>query len=181
MANSSIPKTMRAILQPDRESKSLILTTRPVPIPRPDSEEHLIQVHTTALTNGELLWPKNFPVPEPNDKELIPCFDFAGTVITAPPTSPFHPGDEVCARTNYNRAGCGREYTIAITDELALRPRSFTWAESATVPMSAQTAWQALFVHAGLVAEPGEGAQGKRIFVTAASGSVGTWVVQLAR
>jgi NADPH:quinone reductase-like Zn-dependent oxidoreductase len=42
------------------------------------------------------------------------------------------------------------------------------------------TAYQALFSHAGLPAIEG-GAKGKRVFVTAASGGVGVWVVQLAR
>lgn len=56
-----------------------------------------------------------------------------------------------------------------------------SWAESATVPMSVETAWQALFIHAGLEFKAGSGAKGKRVFVTAASGGVGTWVVQLAK
>lgn len=47
--------------------------------------------------------------------------------------------------------------------------------------MSAETAWQALFVHAGLKAEAEIGARGKRVFVTAASGGVGVWMVQLAK
>jgi NADPH:quinone reductase-like Zn-dependent oxidoreductase len=46
--------------------------------------------------------------------------------------------------------------------------------------MSAETAWQALFVHAGLEARKGS-AHGKRVFVTAASGGVGVWMVQLAK
>jgi NADPH:quinone reductase-like Zn-dependent oxidoreductase len=105
----------------------------------------------------------------------------AGTVITAPSDSPFTVGDEVYARTNYYRTGTAQEYSTASTGGLALRPKRLTWAESATVPMSAETAWQALFVHAGLKPKAGAGAKGKRIFVTAASGDVGTWVVQLAR
>lgn len=64
---------------------------------------------------------------------------------------------------------------------MARRPAKLSWAEAATVPMSAETAWQALFVHAGLDAKAGEGAAGKRVFVTAASGGVGVWMVQLAK
>ncbi len=105
----------------------------------------------------------------------------AGSVVIAPSDSPFTVGDEVYARTNYYRTGTAQEYATAPTEELALRPKRLTWAESATVPMSAETAWQALFVNAGLKPEAGAGAKGKRVFVTAASGGVGTWVVQLAR
>jgi NADPH:quinone reductase-like Zn-dependent oxidoreductase len=46
--------------------------------------------------------------------------------------------------------------------------------------MSAETAWQALFVQAGLEARKGS-AEGKRVFVTAASGGAGVWMVQLAQ
>lgn len=46
--------------------------------------------------------------------------------------------------------------------------------------MSAETAWQALFVHAGLAARKGS-ARGKKVFVTAASGGAGVWMVQLAK
>jgi NADPH:quinone reductase-like Zn-dependent oxidoreductase len=41
------------------------------------------------------------------------------------------------------------------TDELALKPKRLSWAQGVSVPMSAQTAWQALFVHGGLKAEAG--------------------------
>lgn len=47
--------------------------------------------------------------------------------------------------------------------------------------MSAETAWQTLFIHAGLEAKAGEGSKGKRVFITAASGGIGVWMVQLAK
>ena len=52
------------------------------------------------------------------------------------------------------------------------------------MPMSAETAWQALFIQAGLEeignADMGRNAE-KRVLVTGASGGVGLWVVQLAK
>jgi NADPH:quinone reductase-like Zn-dependent oxidoreductase len=180
----AIPLFQKAILQPDRTNTDLLMITdHPVPTPNFATNEHLVRVHTTAITNGELLWPKNFPPPEPyaSSKTLVPCADVAGTVVSAPLSSPYQPGAEVYARSNYLRTGCARQYTILTTAELAAKPQRLSWAESATVPMSAETAWQALFVHAGLVAEAGTGAKGKRVFVTAASGGVGVWVVQLAK
>lgn len=182
MATQTLPKTMKALLQPDPASTKLILTSLPLPIPKVDSTEHLIRIHTAALTNGELLWRHNFPVPaSPSAPRIfIPLYDIAGTVLTSPPNSPFPPGSEIYTRTDYTRTGSGSEYTVIRTDELALKPRKLSWAEAATVPMSAMTAWQALFVHAGLA--PAEGAaQGKKIFITAASGGVGSWAVQLAK
>lgn len=179
----SLPKTQKALLQPDVMSMEVVMITQPVPIPKPASNEHLIRVHTTAITNGELLWSKNFPPDKDASagKILVPCNDVAGTVITAPEGSPFKPGTEVYARSNYLHTGCAREYSILLTEEMAKRPQNLSWAESAVVPMSAETAWQALFDHVGWEPKAGEGAKGQRIFITAASGGVGVWMVQLAK
>ncbi|KAL3469284.1 hypothetical protein BJX99DRAFT_78364, partial [Aspergillus californicus] len=145
----------------------------------PNTTEHLIHVHAVAPCAGELLWPLNFPPPTP--RELIPCFDMSGTIITAPPTSPFRPGDEVYARSDYLRNGAASDYTIGVTAELALKPKALSWVESTAIPLSAQTAWQALFIHCGLGDLEGGMWKGKRVLVTAASGGVGMWVVQLAK
>ncbi|KAK9319416.1 hypothetical protein V1517DRAFT_332638 [Lipomyces orientalis] len=183
----SLPTTMRTLLQSSADSKDLtITTTHPLPTANPSLGEHLIRVHACAPCAGELLWPKNFPPPKP--RELVPCPDIAGTIISAPEDSPFQAGDEVYARTNYIRPGNAREYTIGVTDELARRPKGLSWAEAAAIPVSAETAWQALFIHAGIVSGDGEvdfsaareAWSGKRVLVTAASGSVGMWVTQLA-
>lgn len=183
----SLPTTMRTLLQPSHDSKDLtIMTTHPIPTTNLSLGEHLIRVHACAPTAGELLWPKNFPPPKP--RELVPCPDIAGTVISAPEDSPFRPGDEVYARTNYVRPGNARDYTVGLTDELAHKPRGLSWAQAAAIPVSAETAWQALLIHAGIVGGGGkadfsaaqEAWSGKRVLVTAASGSVGMWVTQLA-
>lgn len=67
---------------------------------------------------------------------------------------------------------------------MALVPRSLGWVEAATVPLSALTAWQALFVHTGVrgLGDP-EAAVGtkKRVLATAAAGGVGVSLVQLGR
>ena len=179
------PKTQKAILQPNAANTTVtMIENHPVPHPNLSQNQHLIRVHTTAITNGELLWTKNFPLPPDPASEpklLVPCNDIAGTVVSSPASSPFPPGTQVYARSSYKRTGCAREYTILLTDEMAKRPQNLSWVESATVPMSAETAWQALFVHAGLEAQAGRGARGKRVFVTAASGGVGVWMVQLAK
>lgn len=180
--NMSIPSMQKGLVQGSAYSTDLTLVTDlPVPTPKPSSTEHLVRVHTTAITSGELLWPRYFPVTADVPKLLVPCADVAGTVVTAPANSPFQPGAEVYARSNYRRSGCAREYTILLPEEMALRPQKISWAESAAVPMSAQTAWQALFGHAGLEDIAGEGARGNRIFVTGAAGGAGVWMVQLAK
>lgn len=181
MASRSIPATMRGLFQPDKMSTRLILKEHPVPKPKFELNDHLVRVHTVAPCAGELLWPANYPIPDPESKILIPCDDMAGTIIAAPPSSPFKVGDEVYGRTNYNRTGCAAEYAIGRTEELALKAKNLTWPEAATVPLSSLTAWQALFIQAGLGDFSPELYHGKRVLVTAASGGVGSWAVQLAK
>ena len=81
----------------------------------------------------------------------------------------------------YAHTGCARDYTIGVTEELAHRPKRLSWAESAATALSAQSAWQALFVQAGIDDITSGLAKGKRILVTGASGGVGLWVVQFAK
>ena len=123
---SNLPTTIRTLTQPDPKSKHIILTTIPLPIQAPNTTEHLLHVHAVAITNNELTWPANFPasrpIPYSDTQALVPLYDIAGTIVTAPEDSPFKAGDEVWARTNYLRTGAGREYTIVTTDELALKP-----------------------------------------------------------
>jgi NADPH:quinone reductase-like Zn-dependent oxidoreductase len=181
----SPPKLCKTLLH-NRADHTLTLTQHPAP--PPTSTYHLVRVKAAALTNGELLWPEPNALAHP-----IPGFDVAGVIETSVPNSEFHLGDEVYGLTAFDRPGAAREVTEALPDELARKPRGAGWAEAATVPMSSLTAWQALFVHGGLGAPGGEkkggeegkrrgrGTERKRVLVTAASGGVGVWLIQLAK
>lgn len=167
------PETIRTLLH-NTKTHELSLTSLPAPS---DPQLILLKVHTTSLTSGELLWTEALHPDTP-----VPGFDVAGTVISAPSNSKFKLGDSVYALTSFSRAGAARELQLALETELALKPASLSWEEAASVPLSALTAWQCLFVHGGLK-EPNEdeAAKGVRVLITAASGGVGVWVVQLAR
>ncbi|EXM16639.1 Polyketide synthase, enoylreductase domain [Fusarium oxysporum f. sp. vasinfectum] len=181
MADTTIPPDAEALVY-DKATRSLVVKTLPVP-KATGPEDHLLRVHAVALTNGELAWPEPLEFPDP-----VPGYELAATVITAPPKSPFTPGTEVYARTNFERLGSARPFSIATTAELGHKPANLSWEEAATVPLSALTAWQALFVHGGLVAPDFQDLDevraknaGRRVLITAAAGGVGLWLVQLAR
>jgi NADPH:quinone reductase-like Zn-dependent oxidoreductase len=158
--------------------------SHPIPTPNPAKNDHLIHVKATALCARELDWPTLYPATlfaENPDKQITPGYDLAGTVMTSPPGSSFHVGDEIYARTRPSRPGNCREYTIARTEEMALKPQKLDWVDAATVPLSALTAWQALFEHGGVKGLDDSSAKGEKVLVTAAAGGVGVWLVQLAR
>lgn len=107
--------------------------------------------------------------------------------MTSPSPTKFQPGTQVYALTSFERAGNAREITIVEEEEMALIPKAIFWREAAAVPMSALTAWQALFVHGSLKGQEGrkrtrgqENAH-KRVLVVGASGAIGFWAVELAK
>ncbi|CAJ0544339.1 Ff.00g035670.m01.CDS01 [Fusarium sp. VM40] len=187
MASMKLPATMKAVLQPDKNSHKLILCEQPVPVPT-HPEDVLVRVHATAPCKGELDWAVWSPDYFPKDKIAIPGQDLAGTVVSAPADSGFKTGDEVYARIEANRPGAAAEYVLARVPELSIRPKNLSWAETAATPISALTAYQALFVHGGLdpLALSGDAAaQDKiskfRVLITAGAGAVGSLAIQLAR
>lgn len=186
MASLNIPRTMKAVLQPDKSSHNLILSEIPVPVPT-HPEDVLVRVHATAPCKGELDWALWAPDFIGDDKTPIPGQDLAGTVVSAPEASGFKSGDEVYARIEANRPGAAAEYTLARVRELAIRPKNLGWAETAATPISALTAYQSLFTKGPLDPWALSGdvtAKDKNskisLLITAAAGGVGSWAVQLA-
>lgn len=174
---------MRALIRVGDRKTLTLDNDHPEPIPK---DHYLLRVHATALTREELTWPEFLRMAIP-----VPGYDVAGTIIFVPSVPhpeggpyKFKPGDQVYGMTSLSGNGNAREISEGVEKELALKPRNVTWEETASIPLSALTAWQALFVHGKLTPPGGEEENlnpGKRLLVTAASGGVGIWGVQLAR
>ena len=141
-----------------------------VEIPKPSPTQHLIRVHACAITANELTWPETVARSLP-----VPGHDICGTVIssTSGGSSRFNAGDEVYGLTS-SRDGGAAQYTVAEPEELALKPRNLSSIQCATIPLSALTAWQALFVQAQIQ-------DGGSVLILGGSGGVGVMAVQLAR
>jgi len=186
--SNKLPPTMRAVLQTDKHGQTLELMTMPTPTADTSVGEHLIQVHATAPCKDELTWWATPNLTLDANKEFVPCFDLAGVVVSGPADSAFQAGEAVFTRTSFARTGNAREYTIAVASEMAHKPEKLTWEEAASVPLSAFTAYQALFEHGGLaegalqgsVDAKAENAK-KTVLITGAAGGAGCWVVQLAK
>ncbi|KAL4761372.1 NADP-dependent oxidoreductase [Aspergillus foveolatus] len=167
-----------------------------IPIPKPGaSGELLVQVKASTIIRDTLTWPETY------EREYItPGNDFSGIVAEVyNKESKFHVGDEVFGMLATDRPGSWAEYAIVLEGEVALKPPSLTWEEAAALPLSGMTAFEALFVHAGvavprdeqalrnfggradLLSEEGKNEKGKRVLITGAAGAVGMYVVQLAR
>ncbi|MCQ9634238.1 NADP-dependent oxidoreductase [Chryseobacterium sp. WG23] len=147
-----------------------------VPMPRAGDNDVLVEVHSASLNlldskikKGEfkLLLPYKFP--------LILGHDVAGIVTqVGKNVGKFKVGDEVYSRVRDFRIGTFTEYIAINESDVALKPKNLTMEESASIPLVALTAWQALVENANLK-------KGQKIFIQAGSGGVGTIAIQLAK
>lgn len=138
--------------------------------------EVLIKVHAVGLIWPELTWPI-YQNAEGEYISHIPGHDFSGVVVEVGPetgSSSLKPGSEVYAFTSRrNHEGAMAEYAKADIDQVLPKPKNLSFVEAAAVPLSALTAWQALFKHGNLL-------KGQRLLVTGAAGGTGVFAVQFA-
>jgi len=171
---SAIPTTMMALRAHARGGpEQLVFEQAPTPGPGPG--EALVEVHAAAITFAELTWDQTWTDSAGQDRTpTIPSHEVSGTVVgLGPDAGSVEPGQEVFGLIDFDRDGAAAQYVTLPAADLATRPRSVSHTETATLPLAALTAWQALVDHAAL--KPGE-----RVLVTGGAGGVGSYVVQLA-
>jgi NADPH:quinone reductase-like Zn-dependent oxidoreductase len=171
---SAIRTTMMALRAHARGGpEQLVYEQAPTPLPGPG--EALVEVHAAAITFAELTWDQTWTDSAGQDRTpTIPSHEVSGTVAgLGPDAGTVQPGQEVYGLIDFDRDGAAAQYVTLPAADLATRPRSISHTETATLPLAALTAWQALVDHAAL--KPGE-----RVLVTGGAGGVGGYVVQLA-
>ncbi|WJX43502.1 hypothetical protein P8452_30590 [Trifolium repens] len=153
-----------------------------VPVPIPKTNEVLLKLEATSINpvdwkiqNGVLrpfCFPRKFP--------HIPCTDVAGEVVkVGSQVKDFKAGDKVIANLSPKDGGGLAEFAVATESLTAARPSEVSAAEAAGLPIAGLTARDALTKIAGVKLD-GTG-KPKNVLVTAASGGVGAYAVQLAK
>lgn len=149
------------------------LVVEQVPVPEPGPGAVLVRIHAAGVNPFDWklragLLQQWMPIPLPAGSGS----DVAGTVAAAgPDVTAFATGQAVYGMAE---TGSYAEYALAATKDIAPKPNRLSFDEAASVPVSAVTAWRALFDAAKLEA-------GQRVLVQGAAGGVGLFVVQLAR
>jgi NADPH:quinone reductase-like Zn-dependent oxidoreductase len=145
------------------------------PQPHPGLGEVLVRVYATGVIANELKWDVTYQTKAGSPRTLpIPGRDLSGVVeAVGPGVTTLVTGSPVYAMLDYGYDGAEAEYTIALPNELAPKPGALDHVQAASVPLSALTAWQALFDRASLVA-------GQTVLIHGAAGGVGVFAVQLA-
>lgn len=167
---------MRAVVH-DTYGSSEVLRLTTVPRPRPGAHDVLVRVAAAGLDRGA--WHAMTGLPylsrlvfgprRPSNPVL--GTEVAGSVVAlGAAVTGFDVGDEVF---KFGR-GTFAEYALVAEDRLAPKPAGLSFAQAATLPVSAVTALQA--VH-----DRGRVQAGQEVLVIGASGGVGSYAVQLAR
>ena len=167
---------MRAVLF-TRSGSADRLKLAEVPRPAPEPKEILVKVHAATVTRGDvvlrklpfLLW-RLFGF----RRKTMLGHEFAGEIETVgADVTLFEEGERVFGTTTGLTTGSYAEY-ICVPEQgvLATVPANITYEEAAPIPIGGLTALRFL--------RDGDIGSGKRVLVYGASGSVGTFAVQLA-
>jgi NADPH:quinone reductase-like Zn-dependent oxidoreductase len=159
------------------KSDPLQLICEEAPVPSLAPDDVLVRVHAGGVTPSELDWPSTWLHHDgtPRTPPIVPGHEVAGVVeAVGPDAAGLAAGDEVYGLIDFRRDGADAECVAVRATELAPKPVTLTHALAAAVPLSALTAWQALFDQGGLRA-------GQRVLIHGGAGGVGSFAVQLAR
>ncbi|MBN1116545.1 MAG: NAD(P)-dependent alcohol dehydrogenase [Bacteroidales bacterium] len=151
--------------------------------PVPKQNEVLIKVHASTATSAEKLMRTGKPywgrlilgLVKPKKKYRIPGLEIAGEIIEkGSKVTKFKTGDKIFGFCGFNPGACAEYKCLSENASIALKPKNLNWSESAASVDGATTALFFLKEKANIQA-------GQKILVIGASGSIGTFAIQLSK
>jgi NADPH:quinone reductase len=145
--------------------------------PVPTGRDLLVQVHAVSVNPVDAKVRKRAKA-EAGEWKIL-GYDAAGVVTgVGPEATLFQPGDAVFYAGDMTRQGTNAELHLVDERIVGHKPKSLDWAQAAALPLTAITAWEALFDRLD-VAKPVPG--GKAILIIGGGGGVSSIAIQLAR
>lgn len=144
--------------------------------PCPKDNQVLVQVYATAITPTEFSWYPTFHTPDGGNRPfpIILGHEFSGVVdAVGQDCEGIQVGDPVYGLSDWFIDGAQADYCLTVPAHIAPKPASLDHVQSAVIPISALTAWQALIDRAQL-------SPGQRVLIHGAAGGVGSFAVQVA-
>jgi NADPH2:quinone reductase len=145
--------------------------------PDPKGHELLVEIRAVSVNPVDT---KLRAKADPAGETRVLGFDAAGIVrARGPEAGFFHVGDAVFYAGVVNRPGSNAQLQLVDERIVGHKPKSLAFAEAAALPLTAITAWEALFDRLRITR--GGTPQGDAILITGGAGGVGSIAVQLAR
>jgi NADPH:quinone reductase-like Zn-dependent oxidoreductase len=161
-----------------------VLQLKDVEKPVPRDDEVRIRVHAGTVTAGDVMLRKLHPLASLPlrlfgiRRKRIPGHEFAGEIESVgKAVTRFRAGDRVFGTTTGLSTGANAEY-VCLPEAwgkgvLAIKPANMSYEQAAAVPVGGMTALYIL--------KKGNIQNGQKVLIYGASGSVGTYALQLAR
>jgi NADPH2:quinone reductase len=148
-----------------------------LPTPEPSGRDLLVEIRAISVNPVDTKVRRRAGA-EPGQWKIL-GYDAAGTVVaTGPDATLFKPGDAIFYAGDITRQGTNAEYHLVDERIVGHKPASLDWAQAAALPLTAITAWEALFDRLD-VRRPVPGSNA--ILIIGGAGGVSSIAIQLAR
>ncbi|XP_051217794.1 chloroplast envelope quinone oxidoreductase homolog [Lolium perenne] len=174
------PSTMRAVQYSGYGGGAAALKYVEIPVPSLKKDEVLIKVEAASINPADCRIQKGLLRPFlPFKFPFIPVTDVAGEIAeVGTEVRELKVGDKVVSKLKFWKAGGLAEYVAASESVTVVRPACVSAADAAGLPMAGLTALQALKAIGTKFDGTGSASN---ILITAASGGIGSYAVQLAK
>jgi zinc-binding alcohol dehydrogenase family protein len=151
-----------------------------VEIQEPTPREHdlIVRVHAVSINPADAK--VRAPKPTVEKEPRVLGWDAAGEVVdVGSAVGGFRVGDKVYYAGDITRPGCNSELHAIDARLVGHMPRSLDYAHAAALPLTAITAWEALFERARISSDGKN--KGQTLLVIGGAGGVGSIAIQLAK
>jgi NADPH:quinone reductase len=149
-----------------------------MPVPEPTGRDLLVEIRAVSVNPVDVKVRGHRP--PRNGPQTVLGYDASGIVKAAGPDATlFKPGDEVYYAGAINRQGTNSEFHLVDERIVGRKPKSLDFPAAAALPLTAITAYEALFDRLK-VQDPVPG-QHRAILIVGGAGGVGSIAIQIVR
>ena len=162
---------------PIEDPESLVLSEKERPVAK--GHDILVQVKAVSVNPVDFKVRNSLPSEEILKEYKIPGYDASGVIVEAgEKVTLFKPGDEVYYAGSILRDGTNAEFHLVDERIVGRKPKKISHKEAAAVPLTAITAWEAIFERLLIERETGDD---KSILIIGGAGGVGSMAIQLLK